>query len=360
MRACRIYAFLCSLLLLLHLTPLYANDIQFTGFGTAAIGTLLGNDDEPFVADPVSGGVYDGEIRFDQESMVAVRAIAQVNEQINAVVQITAKGAQHYEAAIEWAYVEYQLNPETKVTAGRYRLPLYFYSDFLDTGFAYHWIRPPTDLYSIPVSTLTGVNVRNTHYFGSVGLSTQIWYGAEKDDAGDVVADITKSQGINLLLEYDWLRFRLVHHTLQLGIEILPFIVDTPFGLIQVSPEPFKHGITFQSAAFMADWGNFIWRSEYTNIDNEGNEDEEDSAYGSIAYRIGDWTPHYTYSYFKGVEERQTHTLGVRWDFAVNTSLKFEYANQHYETDGGDTLVGPVDAGEYRTEALSIALDFIF
>lgn len=349
-----------ALIVMIQNTSLFAMDIQFTGFGTAAVGTVIGNNDEPYLVDPVSGGTYDDEIRFEPETLLALRAIAPINQDFNAVLQVTAKGAEHYDAFIEWAYIEYQFNPETSVSVGRYRLPLYFYSDFLDTGYAYHWIRPPTDLYSVPVSTLTGAHIRNSHYFGDLGVTTQVWYGAETDDAEEVIADITKSQGINVTFEYQWFQLRLVHHTLQLGIEVKPFLVETPGGLVLVTPDPFKDKVAFQAIAFMADLGAFTVRSEFTEVDNEALSDKEHSGYGSVGYRVGLFTPHYTYSFFDGVEEKQSHIVGVRWDFALNTSVKMEYINQHYETAGGDTLVGPIEANEYRTEVLSMALDFIF
>ena len=40
---------------------------------------------------------------------------------------------------------------------GRKRLPIY-YSDFQDVGFAYTWVRPPTDLYGWEIVSYNGVN----------------------------------------------------------------------------------------------------------------------------------------------------------------------------------------------------------
>lgn len=346
---------LCSLLLFSGQTT--ALDVRFSGYGSIVAGTLIGEGDQPYIADAVSGGTYDGEIRFEPESLIALRAVGDINDDMTATVQIVGKGAEGSDAFIEWAYVSYQLTPETVINAGRFRLPLFYYSDFLDAAYAYHWIRPPVDTYGIPVSTLTGVNVVNTHYFNNVGLTTQIWYGAETDDAEQVVADITKSQGINLMVEYEWIRLRAVYHTLVLGIDPKPLLINTPGGLIQIDPDAFSIDITYKAAAFMVDYESFLWRSEFTEVDNG---EKEKSSYVSLGYQFGTLTPHYTYSKYEAVEEKQTHTVGLRWDFKPAAALKFEYSNFHYETEGGYTVVGPVDPNEYRSELISIALDFVF
>lgn len=346
-----------SFVALMVAMPLYAMDISFSGYGTAAVGSVIGNDDEPIVVDYLANGTYDSEIRFEPETLIAVRGTAAINEKLSATFQLTGKGAQKNAAVFEWGYASYKLTPETTVNMGRFRLPLFYYSDFIDTGYAYHWVRPPTNVYGLPVSTITGINLVNTHYFGALGLTSQVWYGAEKADEEDIVADITKSQGINLMIEYDWLRFRYVYHTLTLGIDPKALIAQTPGGLIQIDPDPFFNDIKYQSAALMVDYNAWLFRSEYTHIDTEGLEE---GAYASIGYLIGDFTPHITQSYRKTAEKRDTQIIGVRWDFTPGAALKFEYSNEHYKTDGGETLFGYIPPKEKRTELFVIALDFVF
>jgi len=349
------FLYTCSLSLLSE--QVLALDVSFNGYGSIVGGTLIGDNDTPIVADAVSNGTYDGEIRFEPESLIALRAVGKINDEMNAIVQITGKGAEGSDAFVEWAYVSYQLTPETVVNAGRFRLPLFYYSDFLDAAYAYHWIRPPIDTYGIPASTVTGVNVVNTHYLNEVGLTTQIWYGAESKDSADTFADITKSQGINLKLEYEWMQLRGVYHTLRLGLDPKPLSVNTPAGPIQVDPEAFTTDVTYTAAAFMVDYESFIWRSEYTEVD-DGNKSE--SGYVSLGYRIGSLIPHYTYSQFDSVEEKQTHTIGLRWNFKPAAALKLEYSDFDYKTEGSQTASGPVEKNEYTSKLVSVALDFLF
>ncbi|HAG95094.1 MAG: hypothetical protein CMK83_16370 [Pseudomonadales bacterium] len=341
--------------LILTANHAHAVDIGFSGFGTVAAGKVTSEADPPVLVDPVSGAEYDNAIRFEPESLIALRAVSEVNDQVTATIQVIGKGAESSDADIEWAYATYRLSAETVFNAGRFRLPLFYYSDFLDAAYAYHWIRPPVDVYSIPASTLTGVNIFNTHYFHNVGLTTQIWYGAEEKEDDEVVADITKSQGINVILDYEWLRLRAVYHTIRISLDVKPILVSSAGGLIQLDPEPSEGKVEYIALGFMADYGSLLWRSEFTHIDSVLNVDTEITGYASLGYMIGRFTPHYTYSFRDASPDTETHTVGVRWDFKQAAALKVEYSNSYQ--DGRDETP---PTGESRTEFISMALDFVF
>lgn len=351
---------LCCLLGLA--TPLHAQDIRFSGYGSVAMGTVIGNNDEPVIVDAVTEGEYDDDIRFQPESLIALRAQTDINDKITATLQLTGSGNRSRDAAFEWAYLSYKWRPETTIHAGRFRLPLFYYSDFLDTGFAYHWIRPPIDVYSIPDSTLEGANLVDTRYFNDVGVTTQIWYGAEGQSNDVFDSESVKNQGINVVVEYGWFKVRALYNTLTLRLDVNPIFIEIPVppGYTFVDPPAVEDKFTFKSVGFMADYNALIFRSEFTQLDYGDLEEEKDSAYASVGYMIDQFTPHVTYSYADGLHEFETSTIGVRWDFMPAIALKFEYSNIHYETAGGVGVGGLVTPREYRTELVSAALDFVF
>lgn len=342
--------------------PSQAQDIRFSGYGTVAAGTVIGNNDEPVLVDPITNAVYDDDIRFQPESLIALRAQTDINDRITATLQLTGRGGSSGDAAFEWAYLSYKWTPETQINAGRFRLPLFYYSDFIDTGYAYHWVRPPIDVYSIPSSILEGVNLLNTHYFNDIGITTQIWYGSEGQSGSSIDSESVKNQGINVVLEYEWFKVRALYNTLTLRLDVKPIFIEIPVppGYTFVDPPPAEADFTFKSVAFMADYDSLIFRSEYTQLDYGGLEEEKDSAYASVGYMIGQFTPHVTYSYTEGLHEYETNTVGVRWDFMPAVALKLEYSNIHYETEGGLGVTGLIAPSEYRTEMVSAALDFVF
>ena len=219
-----------------------AVDIDFSGFGTAAGGTVLSKSGAEFVADPVSRKAYDDEFRFDVESMIALRGHSKLNDDFAVTLQLIGKSS---DAEMEFAYATYNVAPSIEVNAGKFRLPLFFYSVFLDTAYAYHWVRPPTDTYGIPAVTLTGINSINRYFIHDTSITTQIWYGSDKDEDEGHVADITKSFGISLLCEYNFITLRGVYHTLNLGLDTKPFIVSNGSGVVLVDPpgksSPIRH-----------------------------------------------------------------------------------------------------------------------
>lgn len=342
--------------------PLQAQEIRFSGFGSVAAGTVIGNDDEPVLIDPGTDAVYDDDIRFQPESLIALRAQTDINDRITATLQLTGRGGSSREAAFEWAYLTYKWTPETQVSGGRFRLPLFYYSDFLDTGYAYHWVRPPIDVYSIPDSTLEGINLINTTYLNDIGITTQVWYGAEGQSNDILDTETVKNRGINVVVEYEWFKLRALYNDLTFRLDVEPIFIEIPVppGYTFADPPPVDAEFTFKSVGFMADYEALLFRSEYTHLDYGDLEEDKESAYASVGYMIGLFTPHYTYSYAKGLQEYETDTVGVRWDFMPAAALKLEYSNIHYETEGGIGIGGLLAPNEYRTELVSAALDFVF
>ena len=119
----------------------YAADITWSGFASVAAGQTLGSDDAEYVVDNATGGAYDNTLRFLPESTMAIQAFAQVNESVSATVQAVAKGSNEksFDTSFEWAYATLVVTDNTKINFGRFRAPLFYYSDFLDTSYAYYW-----------------------------------------------------------------------------------------------------------------------------------------------------------------------------------------------------------------------------
>jgi len=354
--------FVLSMTILVLCAPgIQASDINWSGFLSTGVGTTL-DEDTRFVVDPITGAAYGDDITFAPESIVALQAQTAISDKMRATVQLVAKGGDDYNAHVELAFLSYALTDNLTANAGRFRLPLYFYSDFLDVGYAYHWARPPTDVYDIPQSSLDGVNLRHITYLGAsdVELETQIWYGARDLDIGqEDPLEMRANWGIAPLLTWEWLKFRLVYNSVEIS-----------FG-----PEPAE--ITYTAAAFMADYNNFIWRSEITQRDNMGVI--FNAWYGSIGYQVGNFTPHITlagndsdpsinlgsFDPITGPTEmiapkHDSVIAGVRWDFHTSSALKLEYTMSTLENEFTSLATGDITITENDVSLLSLTLDIIF
>jgi hypothetical protein len=88
------------------------------------------------------------------------------------------------------------------------RVPFYRYSDFLDVGYAYRWIRPPKSVYNLAFSTYEGVSFVYNSQLGSWDSTLQLIGGAYSGDVATFTdndpAKLNAITGINWTLAYDW------------------------------------------------------------------------------------------------------------------------------------------------------------
>lgn len=332
-----------SFMALVCTSPAESNEINWSGFMSVAGGKTLDAGTLAFV-EPTTLALYDNEFRFDVESVVGLQAQTVISDKLRGTVQLVAKSNNNYDAAIDWAYLSYDLAPNLTLNAGRFRLPLYYYSDFLDVGYAYYWVRPPTEVYSVYISSLEGINLYHSAIVGDVEVATQVWYGGDQStmasEFGTSNSDSRNNQGINTTISWEWFKVRLLYNTTDLQITSDVF-------------EPTDVDVTFMAAAFMADYQNFIWRSEITQSDT-GTEDV--AWYVSAAYNIDDFTPHITHTRVHAATESfspdaVSNTVGVAWNFDSSAVLKIEYAEKEYEY-----LPFPIP----DTRLISIAIDVLF
>jgi len=320
----------------------HAGDIRWNGFMSIVAGTTL-DDDTTYLVDPNTGGTYDDTLQFAPESVVGLQASTQVNEKLTATVQIVAKGGNDYSADVEWAFFNYSVTPDLSVGAGRFRLPFFYYSDFLDVGYAYHWVRPPVDVYNLDITIVDGVNSRYSRVLssglGDFEIDIHGWYGSRDLPSGDDTIAVRKNLGLSAVVGWEWVKLRRLYHSTE-----VEFSEDFP---------PFA--LKYHSTAILIDYNNFFLHSEFTELVPEGG-DSTTSWYSSGGYVIGDFTPHYTISNndvppgFGPATVTDSSTLGVAWDFSPSAKLKVEYVDRTVDSGGIESEVSLV----------AVAVDFVF
>jgi hypothetical protein len=176
-------------------------DVQFNGFGQVVVGSALGNNQS--FPTRTTLYAYSADPSFENESLFGLQAQAPLSDSLSATAQIVASGApndltppnalyncgamgtsqcalshEDFTPKFTWAYVNWTINDNLSLKAGRQRLPLYHYSDYLQVGEAYPWIRPPVSVYSSPVSNYDGVSLQGQFSAGNWFVQPQIYYGA--------------------------------------------------------------------------------------------------------------------------------------------------------------------------------------
>ena len=150
---------------------------------------------------------------FKQDAIFGLQITKQVNDKTSATGQLVSRGGSNYNTEAAWAFVTYNATKDIDIRMGRLRIPFFYYSEFLEVGYAYNWVRTPSDVYSLPFSSFDGVDITKRFSFGKFDSSIKLNYGrfSETIDlyGDDYEADLTNIVGIVADLNRGDFGFRL-------------------------------------------------------------------------------------------------------------------------------------------------------
>ncbi|GAA5315278.1 MAG: hypothetical protein AseanaTS_04830 [Candidatus Pelagadaptatus aseana] len=379
-----------------------AADVRINGFASIAAGksfsqdtstgTLNNGDKSTYRIDPTNvsnaNSGYDDDVNFNPDSNYGIQFSSDLGNGLSVTAQLTGKGSNDYEAELEWAYASYELNDEWTVQGGRMRLPLYHYSDFLDVGYAYHWLRAPVDVYAEGISIYQGLALRYNTTLGNWDFSSSLHYGNGGNDDSDI-GDLYLDDYFGLVINatYDWLQLRISQHRVEHYVDgladIAPAAKAAQYGantFLATDDDPAD--IIFTTAAAFAHFDQLFLGAEFTDLQMPDDEKllvsanapfqtEERQAYMLTAgYRMGSLTPHVTYtervvtfgdSQQLGAANKELASssiiVGLRWDFHPAAAIKFEYADR---SDDSDDEVKTLLGNSNEVSNFAIGLDVIF
>ena len=310
----------------------------------------------------------------------ALQASTDLSDGLSATVQMIARGADDWDAEFEWAYLAYDINEQTRVLFGRQRMPLYMYSDFLDVSYAYPWITPPEGVYDLELSRFDGVSASYAFTLGEFDSSVQVMFGTEENDVevlgSTIESEFDQIYGFSLTLNRDWLTLRTAYVSTDLTIPVAEadqlaaaWQTIPNFGFVSDAVTIEDEQAEFVEFGLIADYNNFLFIAEYTNIDyTEMPTDSEESMYVTAGYRFDDILVHLTYGRDEneinpvdnilpvGVspeldqlvgltrgalrfreQDSSYYTLGARWDFHESASFKVEFSRLDNDLINQDT-----------------------
>ena len=329
-------------------------DINLSGYGSIVAGRVISGDE--FLSDYPNAGVYDSDISFSPDTSIGVQLIAGLDDSLEFVIQAVSNGATDYDIDLDWAYINYQLNTELTIQAGRKRLPLYYYSDFFNVGYAYYWIRPPADNYTWQISHYNGLSLQYQPYIGEWDVLLNLYAGREDSNDNKLLSflsgvpvDETWKNMVGIVTEVskDWLEFRATFMQGQLDRSVSGVVTA------QNVKQRFS-GISVNLYLY-----EFIILSEYNQYVREASDIHVDTRMLSLAYQLGAFTPHVTRSAlhqkenkFGGDEDHNTISIGLRWDYNKKTAIKVQFDRVQ---DKGVAI--PILE---NSDAVSIGVDFVF
>lgn len=375
--------------------PAHAVELSWSGFGSVVGGKAINQQKLPsgaettFLAEPtkqdIAEAAYEDFVSFRPDTNLGLQATADFGDGLKAITQVTAKGADNFQAVAEWVYASYDFNDNFTGTIGRQRAPFYIYSDYIDVAYAYHWLRQPLDLYGEGIAIYEGASGLYKDYIGNWDYEFQGYYGSGQNDTstfgdvqleefGGLIANITDSI---------W-RFRVSAHHAEGWLRTYAYDNDndpnTPPDRPHIGTRkdnPSKFG--FYSAGATYDDGQFFAIAEYTLLEadefaqsglNGSTVDKRESWMLSFGTRFGAYTPHIT------ISERDIHltgdvippfedeiltskslNLGLRYDFHSNAAFKIDLTKVTDEsTDFAQTALGK----SREVSVIAAGVDFVF
>ena len=330
--------------------------LRWNGFVSIGGGFTL-SENETMRVDGATGAEYDDRVNFRPDSLFALQAQVDLAENLTATAQLVGRGGNDFDVELEWAYISYAATDELTFSAGRKRLPIWLYSDSLEVGYSYHWIRPPTDLYGNPLNVYEGVNARYASTIGNLNSQVEVFFGGAEMDASDAVhVDVDNYGGVFWSVGTDLLLARVGWaHAKMTSTITIPARPPAPTEI--VDPD---NDLDYYTAAVTLNYKDFFVVSEFAKLEYERRRNDLTAWYVSAGYQMGAFTPHLTFSELRENETNggegsarvnQTTTAGVRWDFHESAALKFEFST--IQDKGGTSLSGDSDA-------IAIALDITF
>jgi hypothetical protein len=360
--------FLSALTTVAILSPtIQANDLNINGFLSVGV-SMLDNSD-------VTLDGYDTTGNFKNDTILGLQISKLVNDKTTVTGQLVSRGTDDYSTESAWAYASYAVSDDLDVRLGRIRVPFFYYSDFLEVGYAYDWVRPPTEVYNIPFSSIDGTDLNYRFALGDWDNSVQLYYG-RYSRAGSGV-DLKNFTGLALSSSTGNFSLRGSYHRLEIetdgtgsfgaanaavaaGITALkPLLNPTNDAArdAQIDQAATNFALTGQEIGFYGlaagyDNGDISAIAEYTLGFGDTSFFPEGTTYlAKFGKRFGEFLGHLTYAVNEnkldsglegdiqkalGLESKQSSIIaGLRYDYDTSTALKFEVQNHDEEIVGG-------------------------
>jgi hypothetical protein len=305
------------------------------------------------------------------ENRLGIQLATDIAEDTEVTAQIISRGGPYnYNASLDWAYLNYHPNKAFNVHLGKYKVPMFIVSDYVEVGYSYPWVRPPQDVYYInPLTSQAGVKLFYNIPIAQSNLLFQLYYGEgthevfvpprSLDLGGSTMPVDTRikfktkqAAGGNVGFKTEYFSIRLSYFKTK---------VDAPeLGIENASGD-------FSSAGLTADWANIILYSEYasrdTDTDNIKAFPDQKAWYVTLAYRFSSVMPYATYSKLGEGNDpnilsivQSSTALGLRYELNKATAVKLEALHSEPKEGNHGLFTKPVDEGM----VYSLVVDAVF
>ncbi len=368
---------------------------------------------------------YTNEWSFESDSVLGVQGILTPTERLSLTAQVVARGFSYntddeYQPEFEWLFASYDVTSDVRVRTGRLRTPHYLFSESLEVGYSYPWVRPPVDMYVFfldPFSHFDGADINVQSTVGDIETEVKVFVGEMAGDFLGIDMEISRVVGFTAAARLDQLTLRYGvnlnridlslpnGHLLIDGFAAAAALDPTTFG--GISENFYNDNDEFQYHGVGAQWEPGAWSitgEKYVLLGpSEGFSFDSRGWYLSVGRQFGHWMPYTvvgeyrtridsrivyqirdTYDVYPegqgGIFEtldrlrsaalfallernigQRSNTLGIRWDFHSNAALKLEFQYFDFLSQStGHMLPDNLDAKPSDALVTTLIMDVVF
>ena len=344
--------------------------IRFDGFASFVVGPAVDNDRSTL-------GDYQFEPGYQTGTIFALQAHMDLQDGLMATMQIAAKGEDNFNAKLNWAYVTYEITAQWQAHLGRFRIPLFMYSDVLDVGYTYHWISPPYSVYNLSeFDSIDGFELDHKGHVLDWNSQISLVMGASKQDlvlTGESAESEIKGLGLLAIsINKGWLTYRIAvgRANLQMSIDSLSQIATQGLSSQGVPEDVIskmlidEDEVAFAGAGYSLDFQGYFIRSEYTllrfessilndpakqwylsigkilkkdisvyvtyeNSQSTLSENERDEIIGQLPFgSLNSAASYVSDAFLSQATNYNSNAVGVRYDFHPQAAIKIEAFSQ--------------------------------
>ena len=385
----------------LHAGPAVAEieRVIFSGFGT--LGVVATDVDElQFVRIGIEAE-NPSQTNFGSDSVLGVQGNFGFGNGAEAVVQVLSRRTtkSNYTPRAALAFISFAASPELTLRTGRLRVPAFMLSDSLDINYAYPWVRPPVEVYTLnPFADLDGVDVLYRTRIADVDLELHPYFGRSRVDIfRHGHASLSQLRGLNIGLSRDELSLHLGYSRARLNLRW----GDPDFDQLKLNLNSFPGGqrmlaemegnnasASFISAGFHWDGNPWQLIGEYAIRRTSAFVNSASGWHLTIGRHIRNTLPYLKLAHSRqdspvvsqklsmGLSaidafnasrnsSQQSVSAGLRWDLHPSAALKVELARNRIAQDGWGPFHPRKDTQSTRVSGrtvntLSLTVDVVF
>lgn len=330
------------------------------------------------------------------DSRVGIHGRVDINETVSMVGQLLLRRNRIDNAdwSTPWAYLNWQPTTQYEFMMGRFRHSLFMITDEMDIGYAWPWVRPPVELYSLVGESnfVDGVKLRYRDTIGNYTAVIESHFAQlTLDRRPSLHIKNHKNYGVALSLSNEVVTYRASLVQAQVTVQSArldaliaqiatqsPSIADE-YRLSDISPQRYLNlGMRYEDGdwllltevsrlwlntlAFPNKWAYYLTAGRtFDNLtpylsfarQNMAGFQAESRLSGSVGDNIRQFQR-------TAITEQSTLGAGIRWDVAAGMAIKVQFDQVRQPQGSAGTSGQLLPAGQDKYLLSTVSIDWVY